>query len=105
MLLLTRHELYEGWCRLIESSDIGTTLYEGNKLLIRQRWLVEWLDIRDIRDFLSPGDRITQRTLAGKRTHRHIHFLANRDEDRHRFPTLVRKESDFNMNDDFGEIF
>lgn len=106
VVLITRKGKFEGWARLIETDEDGLTFYEGETLLIKQRWLVEWLDVKLVRDFLSPGDRLTQINLAGNRTHRNIVYLADRFEDRYNIPNLIsREDSDFNMNDDFGGVF
>jgi len=106
LVMLTRKDRYEGWCELIEPVDEGMTFYEGNKLLLKQRWLVEWVAVDRIQDFLQDGDRITQHNLAGKRTHRTIIYVSPRRPDRHKFPlNLIKKESEFSMSDDFGEVF
>lgn len=108
LIRLIRKGTFEGWAELISTDDPGMTLRDqkSNALLLKQRWLVRWLDINEVPTGLPPGERITQITLRGGKTHRVIYYLSDRKEDTYNVDTgTYRKYTEFNMDDDFDGVF
>lgn len=100
-------KLNEGWATLIEPVENIVTFMESDvKVYGRQKWLVQWSDISELKKVkLSPQDRITQKTLSGKRCHRSIEFLIGKWSSliKENEPDLIQN-SDY-MFDDFGGNF
>lgn len=110
MLRLEHKGQFEGYAKLIEPTDEGMTQRRSDNapLIVKQRWLIEWMPVDKIAEFLSPSDRITQITLKNRRTHRNILYLAapTRREDSYSIDNNVnRTQSDFDIADDYSEFY
>lgn len=75
----------EGWAKLIKPKSlplslINSDLKETDKnevdynVTLKQKWLIIWVTLEELGMDLNFSDRITQRTLAGKKCDRYLYM-------------------------------
>lgn len=67
---------FEGWARLLEKRGEPTTFINGvNTVYVKENWLVEFVSIEEVPKDMTPGERLSQKALAGFRTHRWYNYF------------------------------
>lgn len=118
ILPIYRKGKFEGWVQLIEATDDEVLTYiqtDESPVIINQRWLVKWIDLRDpdtfqslfIKWVLTPSNRITQSILHGV-IYRNIHFSFGElweHWDQNNYKQSKESEQIEKLSDDFGGMF
>lgn len=72
----------EGYAVLIKADgrkqsfmEQGGDEEDSSLVYVRQRWLIEWAAVDDIKETMDKGTFWNQRMLSGKRTHRNISWV------------------------------
>lgn len=110
IIRLERNNVFEGYALLLEPLDEGNTQLIGgqDKLYVKQRWSIRWIDPDELPGDLPPDENITQKILKNRFTHRYILYSAKGTEKMDPYTTdhsSYEKESDFDLNDDFNGFF
>lgn len=76
------NDKFEGYAVLLsQEGEVMTYMHKDidDIVFAKCRWLIEWVSPESIHDeTLTLSQQMSQRFLAGKRTHRYIHYVASR---------------------------
>lgn len=100
---------FEGYARLIRAEGLAMPFMdpEEKRVLIRQRWLIEWVGLDDISSIkLTSAERFTQLSQQGHRTHRDVeHYAGPYWEDVYSNEDKDYEDQSPKPIDDFGGLF